>query len=212
MKFKSSFLILVFSLSFLASHEVLAKNDLPDAQVPIPTFTSKAQPIQEVPQGNIIHLASGKQIKLKGLLVPELEMLDQKEYWASHLGLSEKQYNRAAKESRQFLRQLVKKNKIFLVEDPSEKMVNATDAFGRHYFYAFGLPRRYEYVQFSIAMIPRYYENNGKGKYSLNIGATMIQNGHAVVDRKLPFIYRHVFEKLEEEAKTNKRGLWKYIR
>ena len=40
------------------------------------------------------------------------------------------------------------------------------------------------------------------------LNAELVKQGHARIDKKLPFKYFEEFKRYEKEAKENKRGLW----
>jgi len=209
MAFKQRVSLIILSMTYLCvltSSVGFARSELPRAGVSI--STAPALEVNQVLQGNTLELVNGKQVKLLGIIVPELEDPTNKRQAANRFGITEKEYDRFAKSARKLLKRLVGKNKIFLVDDPTDPSVSREDEFGRKYQYIFGRKRDYDYTQFSTVFTSRYYEKFKKGSYHLNVNATMIQNGYAMTDRRLPIRYRRVFERLEAEARTKKRGIW----
>ena len=117
-------------------------------------------------------------------------------------------------ESVSFIKKLVSKRRIAFVSDKAQKGSKS----GLFYAYLLGpvpdefLPKKGEStwpdmtgftdlkVGFNVAKSITY-----------NLNTILLRAGYAEVDRTYPFEHLAYFEKCEEEAKQNQRGLWKNV-
>ena len=198
-------IVLIFAASAAGGHDISS-----EAKVTLPFGKgTELDQVERVLQGNALELASGEQIRLIGVGVPDQDDPEKNAKNAERLGIPIKKFEKFSKKSRDFLKHLVRKNDVYLTLDDTNAAVHHRDELGRKMVYAYGLERKKEYVQFSTALQPRYYEEREKNRYHLHVNATMIQAGYAFVEMKYPFRSLELFRKLEREAKENKRGIWK---
>jgi len=150
--------------------------------------------VKRVIDGDTLELANGKEVRLIGINATESSA-----------------DTAASKETTEFVKKLVEGKEVLLEFDAQRK-----DKYGRLLAYVW-----YEIVSFSHIkdlLIPEDYEvaagkwKNKQGYYGtfVFLNATLIKSGYAQPMTTPPNVkYTELFQRLYQEAKENKRGLWK---
>jgi endonuclease YncB( thermonuclease family) len=164
--------------------------------------------VARVVNGHTIELVTGVRLRLIGVDAPDAENPERNSDTARRLGLSVERFTAFADESSKFLRELIKKGDVVWLRDPVHEPIAHRDAQGEMLAYVYGPAKSYDYVQFSLVMKPRHYEELSEGKYHMNFNATMIRAGFAAANLQFPFRQREQYLQFQEEAQKFKRGIW----
>ena len=171
--------------------------------------------VKRVIDGDTLELSSGETVRLIGIDCEENEYSPAEAVYLNQ----GKKWKRApgslmhAKASADFARKLVEGKQVRLEYDVQKK-----DKSGRTLAYVYLLPRQAENHDKTVLEFGRFLDDGygGPGKSSLVfINATLIKAGYAQgmtssKDAIPPNVkYQELFVKLEQEARENKRGLWK---
>lgn len=157
--------------------------------------------VSKVLDGSTIQLENGEIVKMLGVETPREDNAS----FAKELKINPAVYKQHTKKSVNFLKKLVEKKEVVLLYDETGDQ----DVQGRKLAYIFGRAQTNQYVDFSKSLWIRTYEKLKDGKSHLNINATVIQSGHGFIHKKYPFKRLGEFQKLQDEAKKTKRGIWK---
>jgi endonuclease YncB( thermonuclease family) len=173
----------------------------------LPQLAFSAEPltVSRVVDGDILQLSNGETVALKGVDTPESS--NNFKLWrdAKSTGQDTKDIIEKGKEAAEFTRKLVEGKQVRLEYDAQKK-----DKYGRTLAYVYVLvcnncdalrTSEYEYLDMK--------DPDESNAVCIFLNATLVKAGYAQV-MTLPsnVKYQELFEKLEKEAKDQKRGLW----
>lgn len=160
--------------------------------------------VSGVIDGETLQLSKGEKVRLAGIDVPASSQNVKLRDDIKETGKSAEALIAAGKSAAKFLRKLVKNEKVVLEYDAKEK-----EKSGRRLAYV------YFYLDPHLNMeIPaEWYVELSPGtetrQLRVFLNATMVRAGYAQMKILPPNVkFRELFSTLQEEAKTQKRGLW----
>jgi len=158
--------------------------------------------VERVIDGDTIKLTNGEVVQLIGIKAPPIDIEEaKKEVMATQQDLET--ITKMGQEATEFVRGLLKKgDEVRLEYDVQEK-----DKYGRTLAYVYSLVCEGECA---IEAVQGYnYEKLNDGWYVF-INATIVKSGYATPMTIPPNVkYADLFKKLYEEAREQKRGLWR---
>jgi len=163
--------------------------------------------VERVIDCGTLKLTNGERVRLIGIDCPESKPNDKAKRDAKRTGQDLETINKMGQEATEELKEIFKTygNEVVLKFDVQEK-----DKYGRllaYVFYDSGITDKnlLNYLQPA-----GYHFNYYEGKWMCFINATMIKAGYAQPMTIPPNVkYAELFEELYQEARENKRGLWK---
>ncbi len=161
--------------------------------------------VASVIDGETLQLSNGETVRLIGIDVPASSKNVKLKDDIKNTGKDSPTLIAAGKNAAKFLRKLLKNKKVVLEHDALEK-----EKSGRRWAYV------YFYLDPHLNMeIPEgWYAELSPGteerQLRVFLNATMIRSGYASMKIVPPNAkFQELFSKLQEEAKAQKRGLWK---
>jgi len=170
--------------------------------------------VSRVVDGDTIILNNGERVRLIGVDTPDLRDPGRNRRNAERFGIELEHYESYAQKAKDFVQELVEREKITLVFDPINEKINHRDKYGRLLAYVKiplvpELPERsIPDLDLAINVIPR--EETHDEMY-IDLNGSIVRSGHGLVYRRFDFKYKDEFLELEQEAKENRRGLWQQI-
>lgn len=183
------------------SSQTVRERAKPDVQLPPEERQAKftdAVLVQKVIDGDTIELADGRHVRLIGIDTPESRKNEKAKRDSARSNTDLEKIVQMGLKAKKALTDLVSNRMVKLEYDVTKK-----DKYGRTlaYIYLVQPSDDIQYLPFE-----KVYQDKNK---IIFVNATMIQNGFAQPMTYPPNVkYAEVFQKLFEEAREEKRGLW----
>lgn len=163
--------------------------------------------ILQVIDGNTVMIGGGQRVRLIGVHVPKPGDREGNLAFARRYGLDPARMEAFAREAKEFVEYLVQGQKaLFKLESVYESM-DHRDEQGRILAYSWFTSPLFPSAPAWLVVDP----GTSKGKYDAFLNAIMIRSGLGVLDTSTPFRFGERFLTLEEEARTEGRGLWQAL-
>lgn len=175
--------------------------------------------VKKVVDGDTLILINNEQVRLIGIDCPENEYSPAEAFYLNEGKKWERDPKsfEQAKEATEFVKKLVEGREVRLEFD-----VERRDKSGRLLAYVYFPVKGTNWLQineegvlikhidFPLPVAESFFDKNMKGILSVNLNAYIIQEGYANLKIISPNAkYADLFKKLYQEARDNKKGLWK---
>ncbi len=158
--------------------------------------------VTRVIDGQTVQLENGERVRLIGISIPESKPDAKAQRDSERTGQDLATITKMGKEATEFVKGLIKPGQEVRLEfDVQEK-----DKYGRllAYVYVFVCG---PYCDYDMPM--EYQQSEYENKIYIDLNATIIKSGYAQPMTVPPNVkYADVFQKLYDEARESKRGLW----
>ncbi|MFH0985535.1 MAG: thermonuclease family protein [Candidatus Omnitrophota bacterium] len=154
--------------------------------------------------GETLQLSNGEKIRLIGIDVPASSRNVKLRDDIKNTGKDAPALIAAGKNAAKFLRELIKNKTVVLEYDVEEK-----EKSGRRWAYVYFYLDPHLNMEIPEGWYAELVPESKERQLRVFLNATMIREGHAPIKIVPPNVkYQELFSKLQEEAKSQKRGLW----
>jgi len=167
--------------------------------------TSDSLTVVSVIDGETLELSNGETVRLIGIDVPASSQNVKLRDDIKKTGKDGLRLIAVGKDAGKFLRKLIKNEKVLLAYDVQEK-----ERSGRRWAYVYFYldPRRN--MEIPEEWYAELSPGVGERQLRVSLNATMIKAGYAFMKVIPPNVkFRELFSRLQDEAKEQKRGVWK---
>ncbi|MFN0117482.1 MAG: thermonuclease family protein [Elusimicrobiota bacterium] len=161
--------------------------------------------VKRVIDGDTLLLTNNTRVRLIGIDTPEVHPSEKLNQDAARTRRDVQVIQSLGRKSSEFVKKLVQGKSIRLEYEVANKVTGHKDRHGRILAYVYFEPKDCGNLDFELA--EEVCERDSYEKGFLN--ALIIEAGYARAFSRYPYKYLEPFRKLEQEARKEKRGLWK---
>ncbi len=177
---------------------------LPGVMPVSPCQASDSFTVTSVIDGETLKLSNGEKIRLIGIDVPASSRNVKLRNDIKNTGKDAPTLMASGKNAAKFLRKLIKNEKIVLEYGAGEK-----EKSGRRWAYVYFYLDPHLNMEIPGEWYAELVPATKERQLRVFLNATLIRQGHVLMKIVPPNVkYQELFSKLQEEAKTQKRGLW----
>jgi len=162
--------------------------------------------VMQVKEGNILVLKGGQEVRLIGVRGPSIREFTLNETLAHDQGLRPEGMEDAAQQARDFVKYLVEGQTVRLEVDPAHAPIQHRDREGRILAYVWFVSPVYSTPPDWLVVDP-----DPKTPEDGFLNAAVMRAGYGTLETDWPFSFGGKFLALEQEAKSNQRGMWKLL-
>jgi len=165
-------------------------------------LVTQSYTVERVIYGDTLKLTNGERVRLIGIDTPESRINDKAKRDSERTGQDLETITKMGQEATEFMKGLIKPGEEIRLEFDVQKK----DKYGRLLSYAY----RFKCSKCQVKRRKGYYNERLDDGLYLFINASIIESGYATPMTIPPNVkYADLFQELYEDARENKRGLWK---